>query len=99
MANSVQIKKGDSLVLTCADDSGDLSTATIEAAVKLGGFYKALTFAEVGYSGGVYTYTLSADTSTFPIGSLDCDIKYTDASDVITYQPTFQIVCQESVTK
>lgn len=94
----IRIKPGETLEWSCVDDSGDLTGTTIEAAVKFGDFYYALTVTPVDLTAGTYTIS-AASTAQFPQGQrLDCDIKYT-ASGAVTYSTTFSIYVDKQVTR
>lgn len=91
------LKPGDSFELGASDDSGDLTGTEIESAVKNGDFYYRLTVTPGDLTKG--EYTLSAeDTSSWPVGWLDCDIKYT-AAGVVSRTQTFRVYVDEKVTK
>lgn len=90
------IKRGTTLNLPCTETSIDLDDVEITAAVRLGGFYEALTVSSIVPGAG--TYLLSADTAKWPLGSLECDIKY-KAPTYTVRTPTFEIILTGEVTK
>ena len=93
----LSIKQGTTLYLPCTDDTTDLTDVTITAAVRIGStFYQALTVSDIDTSAG--TYVLSADTDLWPIGSLECDIKY-DGETYVSRSESFEIVVKSKVTK
>lgn len=96
---TAQLKRGDTLTMNVTDDEVNLANVTIESAVKHGSkFYQSLTVSDIDAGAG--TFSLScADTSLFPIGSVDCDIKYTTEAGEISRSFTFQIMIIEEVTK
>lgn len=95
---TAQFKRGDTLRLTVTDDVADLSDLTIESAVSHGSnFYKALTVGSIDAAAG--TFNLSASTTGWPLGSVDCDIKYTDSAGDIARSYTFQIMIMQEVTR
>lgn len=94
---SIRIKPGETLRWVCVDDSGDLTGTTIEAAVRFGDFYYQLTVTEDDLSAGQYTIS-AASTANYPLGRLDCDIKYT-SSGVVTFSQTFPIYVEKQVTR
>lgn len=93
---TLRLKQGDTLRLDVVDDTIDLGVAEIESAVRLGSFYEELTVSDIDAVAG--TYILSGDTRNWPLGSVDCDIKYTVSGDVI-HTSTFQIMIIQAVTK
>lgn len=93
---TLRLKRGDTLNLDVMDDTIDLSATDIESAVQLGSFYEELTVSNIDAGAG--TYSLSGDTRNWPLGSVDCDIKYTVSGDVI-HTSTFQIMIIQAVTK
>lgn len=94
---AIRIKPGETLEWACVDDAGDLTGTTIAAAVKNGDFYYALTVTETDLTIGSYSLS-AASTSTFPVGWMDCDLKYT-VSGVVTFSDTFRIYVDPGVTK
>ena len=93
---TAQFKRGDTLTLNVEDDVADLTDLTIEAAVRHGSsFYAAFTVSDITED----SFVLSADTSTWPYGSVDCDIKYTDSAGDIARSHTFQIMIMQEVTR
>lgn len=100
----IRLKPGATLLWNVVDDGGDLTGTTITAAVATprapygdrGEFSYTLTVTETDLSAGEYTIS-AADTSTFPPGPLDCDIKYS-VGGVVTYSDTFRIYVDKKVT-
>jgi hypothetical protein len=94
---ALRLKPGDSLAWGAVDDSGDLTGTDIEAALKHGDFYFPLTVTPDDLTIGEFTVS-AGDTSKFPVGWLDCDIKYTVAG-VTRRTHTFRLFVDEKVTK
>lgn len=95
----IRIKPGETLAWTATDDSGDLTGFTIESAVSTpkGDFYYPLTITPTDLPNGQYEID-AVDTSSFPVGPLDCDIKYS-VGGVVTYTETFRFYVDKRVTK
>lgn len=90
------LKRGETLSWSVQDTAWDISGVLIEAAIAKHGFYYELTVTPDNLSEG--RYVLSADdTADFPIGTLNCDIKYT-AGGIVTYTDTFYVEVLERVT-
>ncbi|MDP2495850.1 hypothetical protein Q8W25_17615 [Shimia thalassica] len=95
---NIQVKRGASLMLSCVDDRGDMTGATITASVRQKGFSAALTFRAVDLAAGQYEISATAtETATWPLGLLSCDIK-TVLDDSTDYTETFIILMQEAIT-
>jgi hypothetical protein len=92
----IYLKRNETLSWSVVDTAFDISGVEIEAAVEKDGWYYELTVAEDDLSEGRYTIS-AEDTSDFPIGTLNCDIKYTVAG-IITYTDTFYVEVVERVT-
>lgn len=97
-------KRGDTLSLACVDDTGDITGVTIEASVSMvrtdirGYFEESLTVTETDLSAGEYTLSATAaETEDWPIGRLNCDIKYSVGGQVERSE-TFYINLLERVT-
>jgi hypothetical protein len=96
---TAQFKRGDTLTLSVTDDDVNLANVTIESAVKHGSkFYQALTVSDIDADAGTFIMAASS-TSNWPLGSIDCDIKYTTVAGEISRSFTFQIMIIEEVTK
>lgn len=94
---ALRLKPGDSLAWGAIDDSGDITGTDIEAALARGDFYHQLDVTPVNLTAGEFTISTDS-TSRFPVGRLDCDIKYSVAG-VVTRTATFQIIVDKAVTK
>lgn len=91
------LKPSETLSWSVVDDSGDISGATIEAALAAADFYYPLTVTPIDLTLG--QYELSANnTSSFPIGTLSCDIRYTVGS-IVTFTETFYVEVVEGITE
>ncbi len=97
---TLRFKRGDTVTMDVADTDNNLVGATVEAAVMLGSFYEALTVSNFDDAAGTYTLSATAAaTAKWPIGSLDCDIKYTFSAGDIDHTNTFQIQINNRVTR
>lgn len=96
---TLQIKNGETLSFQCTDSDTDLTGYTVTSQVFNRGWRESLTVTIDDAANGVFTLSATAeDTACWPVGSLSCDIKYTDDSDYVTYSETFQIVVQQRIT-
>lgn len=99
------IKKGDTLALSCSlkDSDGvpiNLTSVTITSQVRnaiIGTLVQDLTVIITNAVLGEYTLT-SADTSNWPVDSLQCDIKYVFSSPSTIRTETFTIDVKQAVT-
>lgn len=94
---TLSLKPSETLSWSVVDDSGDITGTTIEAALSAADFYYPLTITETDLSLGQYEIS-AANTSSFPIGTLSCDIRYTVGS-LVTYTETFYVEVVEAVTE
>lgn len=96
---AAKIKNGETLSLRCTDSATDLTDITVTSRVCNRGWGQDLTVTINDAANGVFTLSATAeDTANWPVGSLDCDFKYTDSSDVVSYSETFNIVVQQRIT-
>lgn len=93
---SIVFKRGDTIRMSVTDTDNDLSEFTLSSGVRLGNFYSALEVQNLDTDAG--TYDLVSSSDAWPLGSLDCDIKYSATSGV-RYTETFQIIIVSEVTK
>ena len=94
---SLRIKPGETLEWGVFDDSGDLTGTTIAASVERGSFRYDLTVTPVDLSVGSYTIT-ALDTSTFPVGNMSADIKYT-YEGTVAKSHTFTVHVDKAITQ
>jgi ethanolamine utilization protein EutP (predicted NTPase) len=92
----IYLKRNETLSWSVVDTAFDVTGVEIEAALEKDGFYYPLTVTEDDLSVGRY-FISAEDTSDFPIGTMNCDIKYTVAG-IVTYTDTFYVEVIERVT-
>ena len=93
---TLQIKPSETLSWSAIDDAGDLTGVLIEAALSSNDFYYPPTVTATDLSVGSYEISAS-DTSSFPIGTLACDIKYS-IGGLVTHTDTFYVEVIQKVT-
>lgn len=101
---TMRIKRGDSFQLTIQgkdanDDAQDMTGWSIASQVRQedGTLVENLTHAWVEQSEGKYTLT-GADTSTWPLEVLRCDIQYTTNAGIVMSTDTILVNMLEDIT-
>ena len=94
-------KRGDTFLLagTRADKSGNpvvITGMTITSKVRRVAYQQALVVTITDPANGAFSLS-QADTSTWPIGTLFCDVQFISGSTTVSSE-TFKIVVEEDVT-
>jgi hypothetical protein len=97
---SIPHKRGDTFLLTCTTDV-PLTGYAIASQVRDKSF-KLISQLTVDITQttptGIYTLSLPSGTSSWPVGTLECDVQYTNNAGVIVSTETFEINVIRDVT-
>lgn len=98
----IPIKKGGTFRLDCEAMSGtnpvNLTGWTIQSGLKFQDKYiGSFTVTVTNAANGLYTLS-GLNTSSWPVGILRADIKYTNPQGVVAYTKTFEIRCEVGIT-
>lgn len=105
MSQKIVVKRGDTLLLTCAHLQGntpvDLGGWTLASAVRGPSGALVWRFAPrvLDAANGVFElHAAAADTARWPVGLLAADIRYTDPQGRVSTTDTFDIMVLREVT-
>lgn len=99
-----KVKRGEQLTIlfTRTDANGlpvDISADTITAAAALRAFSAALTATKTDAPNGEFTLSAAAAaTATWPVATLDADVRYDAGGGAVRKSETFRIKVEKEIT-